>query len=49
MFQRLESANLNFLSRRVATSSVQDKKLEKKMKVGFHQNYDTPQKPYEPI
>jgi hypothetical protein len=33
----------------VNCTSVQDKKLEKKMKVEFHQNYDIYQKPYEPI
>jgi hypothetical protein len=29
--------------------SVPDKKLEKVMKVGFYQNYDTHQKPYASI
>jgi SRSO17 transposase len=33
----------------IGNVSVQDKKLEKRAKVGFHQNYDTHQKPYEPI
>jgi hypothetical protein len=31
------------------SDSVPDKKLEKVMKVGFYQNYDTHQKPYASI
>jgi hypothetical protein len=34
---------------RVSWISVPDKKLEKVMKVGFYQNYDTHQKPYASI
>jgi membrane protein len=41
---------LNFLvSFGVITLSVRDKKLEKMSRIGFHQNYHNPQKPYEPL
>jgi glyoxylase-like metal-dependent hydrolase (beta-lactamase superfamily II) len=33
----------------VQDSSVRDKKLEKMSRIGFHQNYHNPQKPYEPL
>ncbi|MGC8715039.1 MAG: hypothetical protein ACP5RH_21870 [Leptodesmis sp.] len=34
---------------RVFKASVRDEKLEKKRRVGFHQNYNTFEKPYESI
>jgi predicted lactoylglutathione lyase len=33
----------------LSCASVRDKKLEKMSRIGFHQNYHNPQKPYEPL